>query len=84
MDTTFRTSAESRQHRPGEVAPEPFAEAQRPWRLSLDLRDEIVLTVGSAGILERGPSIRLAADGARKLAGQLLAYAGALDGSAGD
>jgi hypothetical protein len=84
MDSRFHTSAERRQHRPGEAAPEPPAEAQKPWRLSLDQRDEIILTLGTPGLLERGPSIRLPAEGARKLAGQLLAYAGALDGSAGD
>jgi hypothetical protein len=43
-----------------------------------------VLTLGAARFLDHGPSIRLEAEGARKLAGQLLAYAGALDGSAGD
>jgi len=85
MDQMFRGSTDRKPNGGRrQTAPEPSSAGRTPWRVSLSAPSEIVLTVGSAGFLDGGSSLRLEAAGARKLAGQLLAYAGALDGSGGD
>jgi hypothetical protein len=61
---------------------EPGSGARGAWTVSHRGPEGILLEVRSGGSLE--PSLRLDAAGARRLAGELLALAGAIDGSASD
>ncbi len=55
-----------------------------PWTLVVSGRDEIILKVRSSGTLAPNPALRLNAESGRKLAGALLAFAGAIDGAPSD
>lgn len=50
----------------------------------LNERNEIVLTLGPSSVAIPRHSVRLTPDEARRLASDLLAFAGALDGSCGE
>ncbi|HEX8166424.1 MAG TPA: hypothetical protein VF601_11630 [Beijerinckiaceae bacterium] len=55
-----------------------------PYVVVLDGRDEIVLKVRPSGAFPRAPLLRLDPAAARRLAGELLAFAGAIDGAPSD
>jgi hypothetical protein len=61
---------------------EPGSAGRGAWTVSHRGPEGILLEVRSGGSLE--PSLRLDAAAARRLAGELLAFAGAIDGSASD
>ena len=67
----------------GALAPEPAHDGRAPYVAVLNGRDEIVLKVRSGGFA-RDPLLRLDAATARRLAGDLLAFAGAIDGAPSD
>lgn len=52
--------------------------------VTLSAHDEIVLTVGMSNVFVGRHSARLQPGEARRLAADLLAFAGAVDGSSGD
>jgi hypothetical protein len=62
---------------------EPGSAGRGAWTVSHRGPEGILLEVRSCGS-EREPSLRLDAAAARRLAGELLALAGAIDGSASD
>ncbi|HEX8664963.1 MAG TPA: hypothetical protein VF744_13120 [Beijerinckiaceae bacterium] len=66
------------------LAPEPASNDRRaPYVVVLNGRDEIVLKV-RPGPFARDPLLRLDATAARRLAGELLVFAGAIDGAPSD
>ena len=58
-------------------------EGRAPYVVVLNGREEIVLKVRPTGA-SRDPLLRLDAAAARRLAGELLAFAGAIDGAPSD
>ena len=68
----------------GTLSPEPANGGERaPYVIVLNGRDEIVLKVRPTGT-SRDPLLRLDAAAARRLAGELLVFSGAIDGALSD
>jgi hypothetical protein len=61
-----------------------FSESREAYTVSLAGRDEVLLALRASGEFGRTPPVRLTARDARRLAADLLACAGAIDGSSGD